>query len=120
MTEQGRSSRLAPNLAAMLAYLLGWVSGLLFYFIDKGDGFVRFHAAQSTILFGGATVISVILWLLLRVPYINILFMILLSVVGLFAFALWLILMFKAYHMERFLLPWIGVLAERYADRGPR
>jgi uncharacterized membrane protein len=103
--------------AATLAYVLGWVSGLLFYFIDSSDDFVRFHAAQSIILFGGATVLSVILWLLLRVPYVSILFMVLLSLVGLFAFALWLILMVKAYQRERFSLPWIGALAERYSKR---
>ena len=109
-----KKTKLAPNVAATLAYVLGWISGLLFYFIDEGDDFVRFHAMQSIIFFGGATVISVLLWLLLRVPYVNILFMILLSLVGLFAFVLWLILMVKAYQRERYTLPWIGVLVEKY------
>jgi uncharacterized membrane protein len=41
---------LADNVAAMLCYLLGWVSGLLFLFVDHRP-FVRFHAAQSVAVF---------------------------------------------------------------------
>jgi len=41
---------LSENVAAMLSYLLGWMSGLLFLFIDRRP-FVRFHAAQSVAVF---------------------------------------------------------------------
>ena len=104
---------LDPNTAALLTYLLGWVTGLLFLVIEKGNDYVRFHAMQSVIFFGGVTLVAVVLWLLLLVPYINILFMVLLSLLGLFTFAAWAILMIKAYQGDRFMLPWVGERAER-------
>jgi len=111
---------LDPNTAALMTYLLGWVTGLLFLALEKGDGYVRFHAMQSVIFFGVVTMAAVVLWLLLMVPYINILFMVLLSLLGLFAFAAWAILLIKAYQGNRFMLPWVGEHAERMIakDRG--
>ncbi len=109
---------LDPSTAALLAYLLGWVTGLLFLAVEKGDDYVRFHAMQSVLFFGGVTLVAVVLWLLLMVPHINILFMVLLSLLGLFAFAAWAILMVKAYQGHRFMLPWFGERAERRVMRG--
>jgi uncharacterized membrane protein len=88
---------LDSNTAALLAYLLGWVTGLLLLAVEKDNDDVRFHAMQSVLFFGGVTLAAVVLWLLLRVPHINILFMVLLSLLGLFTFAAWAILMLKAY-----------------------
>jgi uncharacterized membrane protein len=118
--EQERESvaGLDPNTAALLAYLLGWVTGLLFLLLGKRDDYVRFHAMQSAMFFGLVTLAAVVLWLLLRVPYINILFMVLLSLLGLFAFAAWAILMVKAYQGHRLMLPWVGERAERRAMVG--
>jgi uncharacterized membrane protein len=115
--EQERKSvaGLDPNTAALLTYLLGWVTGLLFLALEKDDGYVRFHAMQSVIFFGVVTLVAVVLWLLLMVPYVNILFMVLLSLLWLFAFAAWAILMLKAYQGNRFMLPWAGERAERRA-----
>ncbi len=45
-------SGLSENTAALLAYVLGWFTGLIFLLIDKRP-YVRFHAAQSLITFGG-------------------------------------------------------------------
>ena len=41
-----------PNVAALLAYLLGFVSGLVLILIEKNNKFVRFHAMQSIVVFG--------------------------------------------------------------------
>ncbi len=108
---------LEPNVAALMSYLLGWVTGLLFLAVEKGDDYVRFHAMQSIIFFGVVTLAAVVLWLLLMVPYVNILFMVLLSLLGLFSFAAWVILMVKAYQGSRLMLPWVGERAERRATR---
>jgi uncharacterized membrane protein len=118
--EEERKSVLGldPNTAALLTYLLGWVTALLFLGIEKGNGYVRFHAMQSAIFFGGVTLAAVFLWLLLRVPYVNILFMVLLSLLGLFTFAAWAVLMVKAYQGDHFMLPWVGERAERRVMRG--
>src|ERR1700677_163601 len=51
------------NVAGLLCYILGWVTGLIFFLIDKRP-FVRFHAAQSIVVFGGLTVIRIVLSML--------------------------------------------------------
>jgi uncharacterized membrane protein len=43
---------LAPRLAAVLAYGGWWVTGLLFWWVERRDAYVRFHAAQSLVAFG--------------------------------------------------------------------
>jgi uncharacterized membrane protein len=49
----GRETALGvpPGVAAMLGYLGFWVSGVLLLLIERRNPFVRFHAAQSTIVF---------------------------------------------------------------------
>src|SRR5271156_6379816 len=54
---------MSENVAGLLCYLLGWITGLIFYLIDKRP-FVRFHAAQSIVVFGGHTVIRIVLAML--------------------------------------------------------
>src|SRR5580692_7256697 len=56
-------SGMSENVAALLSYLLGWVTGIIFFLIDKRP-FVRFHAAQSIVVFGGLTVIRIVLSML--------------------------------------------------------
>jgi uncharacterized membrane protein len=46
------STGLSPQLAAVLAYLGWWVSGLIFWWLERDDSYVRFHAAQSVVAFG--------------------------------------------------------------------
>lgn len=89
-----------PNVAGALTYLLGFVTGVIFFLISK-DKFVRFHALQSIMLFVGLTVLNYI-------PFLNV-------IVGIVALILWLVLMFKAYQGEKFKLPVIGDIAEKNA-----
>ena len=46
---QQSSMGLAPNVAAALAYI--WIVGLIFFFIEKENKFIRFHGMQS-VLYG--------------------------------------------------------------------
>src|SRR5271167_4417929 len=39
-------SGLSENAAACLSYSLGWITGIIFFFVDHRP-YVRFHAAQS-------------------------------------------------------------------------
>ncbi len=105
---------MAENVAGVLCYLGGWVTGLIFYLIDKRP-FVRFHAAQSIVVFG-----------LLNVIYIGIATLFfagpfrlwgLLALGRLFALALWVVLMVKAFQGERFKLPIVGDWVEQLAAR---
>ena len=49
--QTGKSSTgLDENVAALLSYIFGWVSGLIFFLIEKDSRLVRFHAMQSILL----------------------------------------------------------------------
>ena len=96
-----------PNIAALLAYLLGFVTGLVFLLIEKNNKFVRFHAMQSIIVFGA---IFVAQWVISFVPGIGVLMSGLLSLA---AVVLWVVLMVKAFQGEKFKLPWAGAVAEK-------
>src|ERR1044072_9211137 len=52
------------NLAALLSYVFGWVSGLVFFLIEKDSRLVRFHAMQSLLLNAVAIVVGIALWIL--------------------------------------------------------
>ena len=102
------STGLAANVAGLLCYVLGWVSGLVFILIEKENKFVRFHAIQSSIVFGGLTIAGFILCL---IPFAGIVLGWLISLLG---FVLWIVLMVKAYQGTMYKLPWSGNLAEKW------
>jgi uncharacterized membrane protein len=97
---------LDANVAAALSYLFGFVTGAVFLVLEKNDRFVRFHAMQSALAFGGITVC----WLLLNaIPLLGFLIGVLVIIPG--SAILWLVLMFKAYQGEEFKLPLVGQIA---------
>lgn len=51
---------ITANTAAGASYLFWWVSGLLVYFGERQNRYVRFHAMQSILLTGALTVVGVI------------------------------------------------------------
>ena len=51
------STGLPPRLGAVLAYSAWWITGLLVWWLERRDPFVRFHAAQSVVAFGVVGVI---------------------------------------------------------------
>jgi len=105
--EEKTSIGLKPNFAGLLCYVLGWVTGLIFILLEKESNFVRFHAIQSLITFGSLTLIAIVL------GFIPILGWILDILIYLLAFALWIVLMIKAYQGEKYKLPWAGDFAEK-------
>ena len=103
----GKSSLgLDPNVVSLLSYLGGFISGIIFFVLEKENKFVRFHAMQSIILFGGLFVLQMAL-----VFTIILVFLVPIFSVG--GFILWIILMIKAYNGEMFKLPIIGNIAEQ-------
>ncbi len=96
-----------PNIAALLAYLLGFVTGLVFLLIEKNNKFVRFHAMQSIVVFGA---IFVLQWVISFVPVAGAVVSGLLSILGVVC---WIVLMVKAYQGEKYKLPWVGDVAEK-------
>jgi len=96
-----------PNIAALLSYLLAFVTGIIFYALEKENKFVRFHAMQSIVVFGALFVLSVMLQFVAFMLWPVIM---LLNVAGI---VLWVILMVKAYQGEYFKLPIAGAIAEK-------
>jgi uncharacterized membrane protein len=108
---------MAENIAGLLCYVLGWITGLIFYFVDKRP-YVRFHAAQSIVVFGGLHVIEIILGMFFGVGMFTgvggfSMAWALSGLVGLVVFVLWILLMVKAYQGERFRVPVAADLAEK-------
>ena len=111
--EKGKTSLgLEPNLAGLLCYVLGWITGLILLILEK-DKFVRFHAIQSIVTFGAFTVVWIVLGIFSRIPFLGIIFFIINWLIGIFAFILWIVLMVKAYQGQSYKLPWAGNIAEK-------
>ncbi len=101
------SMGMQPNLAALLSYLLGFFTGIIFYVLEKENKFVRFHAMQSMIVFGFLFVAGMFLGF---IPIIGGLFYFLVWIVSVI---LWIVLMLKAYQGETFKVPVAGDIAEK-------
>ena len=102
----GRSSlNISENVAALIAYLFGWLSGLIIFLLEKESRFVRFHALQSLIFFGA---MSLILGILGRIPVVGWVFAL---VGGIATFGFWIIGMVKAYKGELYRFPIVGDFA---------
>lgn len=105
---------LAPNIAAMLSYLLfGWIGGLIMYLTQK-DREVCFHAAQSILTFGGLAIISVFLNIVNSLTGSSLVALLSLFV-SLLAFALWIFLSIQGYQLKHTKLPIVGDIAEQWA-----
>ncbi len=103
------STGLDENIAGLLCYVLGWVSGIVFLILDQENKFVKFHAFQSIIIFG---VLSVLNGLLDWIPVLGVIVGI---ISGILAFVLWILLMVKANQGERYKIKWAGDYAEKWA-----
>lgn len=112
------STGLDPNTAALLCYLLTWVTGLIFYLIEKDNRYVRFHAMQA-ILFGvtaiiGGVVLTIIGRILDIIPFIGPLTGLLLTFIFWVGYIIvYIYLMVQAYQGVMYKLPVLGDIAER-------
>lgn len=108
---------MAENVAGLLCYVLGWVTGIIFLLIDKRP-FVRFHAAQSIVVFGGLTILRIILGSVFGIGFMFDGFgswsfgLLLFEIVNLVMLVLWILLMIKAYQGERYRVPFAADIAE--------
>jgi uncharacterized membrane protein len=98
------------------------MSGLIFLFIEQRHRQVRFHAAQSLILFGGLSA------LIAGLSFLSVAMLmisggafqaarVLVYLVWLVAVILWLVLMYRTYNGQTWRVPLIGDLAARLAAR---
>jgi uncharacterized membrane protein len=117
------SPGMAENVAGLLCYVLGWVTGIIFFLIDKRP-FVRFHAAQSIVVFGGLHIINIVLAIVFGAGFMMMggfgaigLGWALYSLIGLVALILWILLMVKAYQGEKFEVPVAAGIAKSIAGK---
>jgi uncharacterized membrane protein len=134
-TSQTGGTGLDPKVAAAISYI--WIVGLVFFFIEKENKFIRFHAMQS-ILFGIAnsvimmvlaiiavimtfafgiggamvgggigTLIQMLVWVIWLIFWL----LAMLFLVGLILAAV------KAYQGKKFKLPLIGNMAEKIVNK---
>lgn len=95
------------HLMGAVAYLLGFLTGIIFLLIEKESKFVRFHAMQSTILFGGVFVANAVL------TFIPILGWLAGTVLMFGSFIFWIVCMWKAFQGEMYKVPYVGDIAEQ-------
>jgi len=108
---------LQENVAGLLCYVLGWLTGVIFLLIDKRP-WVKFQAAQSIVVFGGLTVIRIGLIFMNGFLGGLIGFAILSGLsllIGLLGFVIWILLMVKAYKHETFRVPIAADIADGIA-----
>lgn len=75
----------------ILAYLLWWITGLIFLFVGKDDPDVKWNAAQSVVVLGGIWLIGLI---------VSIIFAPVGAVIYLIAFIYWVIFLFGAFNYK--------------------
>jgi uncharacterized membrane protein len=124
------STGLEENIAAVLCYPLGWITGLIFLLMEKDSRLVRFHAVQALILGIIGLVLSFGSWLIWLVVLIiasllpDVVGMLFMGVAGLLMFVIfmailvgWILGMVKAYQGQFFKLPVIGNFAEKFSTK---
>ena len=127
----GKSSTgLDENIAALLAYVFGWVSGLVFFLMEKDSKLVRFHSMQSILFCVVVAVLGIALWV------VTFLFLLvgamlpdimgsLLALLGTFIWLVfsvalliaWILCLVRAYQGQFFKLPVIGNMAEKIVNK---
>ena len=115
-TATPETTGMQENVAGLLCYAAGWLTGLIFFLIDKRP-YVRFHAMQSIIVFGALNVLYwIVVWSGWFGGFMGWAFLgLLTALLGLLTVACWILCMVKAYQGLRFKLPVIGNLAENYS-----
>jgi uncharacterized membrane protein len=129
--QAGKSSTgLDENIAALLSYVFGWVSGLIFFLIEKDSRLVRFHAMQSLLFNVLVAVVGIGLWIVLFVVFMivsqvsgalaTILSLLSLLIWGVFILAIlagFILCLVKAFQGQYFKLPVIGNFAEKFSAK---
>ncbi len=110
-SEAESSTGLSANVAGLLCYVAGWITGIVFLVLEKRSTFVKFHAYQSIMTFGVLTVAQLVLgWIPFAGWVLNIL-------IGILMFILWIILIIQAGSGKMWKVPWAGDWAEKQISK---
>jgi uncharacterized membrane protein len=114
---------MAANVAGLLCYVAGWITGIVFVVLEKKSKFVKFHAWQSIMVFGVLTVIQIILSIIgaIAVSIFSFGLWQFAHVVGILVWVvtvgLWIALMLLAYQGKIWKVPGAGNWAEKQANK---
>jgi uncharacterized membrane protein len=128
--QSGKSSTgLDENIASLIAYLAGWVSGLIFFLIEKDSRLVRFHAMQSILLNAVVIVAAIVAGIVVTILVLilgqisgalasiaGILSWLIYLVCSLGVLIVWVLCMIKAFGGQMYKLPFIGDYAEKFSE----
>ena len=97
---------LQDNVAGVLCYVLGWVSGIVMLILEPDNRFVKFHAFKSIIVFATLTVVDIVFNF---IPFLDIL-------MWPITFLAWISLIVLAAMGKTYKVPIAGDYAERWAN----
>ena len=113
---------LEENVASAACYVLGWVTGIIFFLMEKDNKTVRFHAMQSILTFLPLTILYWIIGMIFSMMFFGAgmygavgmwgILSLITTLIGIVMLILWLVLMYKAYQGEKFVMPIVGAIAE--------
>lgn len=106
---------LNENIEGALCYSFGFVTGIIFLFLDEDNKFVKFHAIQSIITFLPLFIIYIVITFL---PMIGLImdmmyWPIIVPIFTIIIVIFWVFMMYKAFIGERYKLPIAGDFAEK-------
>jgi len=127
--QSGKSSTgLDENIASLLAYIAGWVTGLIFFLIEKNSRLVRFHAMQSILLNVLVIIVAIVVGVVISIlvlilgqlsgalagiaSLLSVLFWLVFGIAVLLA---WVLCLIKAYQGTMYKLPIIGEYADKFS-----
>ena len=113
---------LDERLAGVLCYSVWWVTGGLFLLLERQHRIIRFHAAQSLILFGVVSALLVAFGALSAVSLmlsgaLYELMQVFGKLLWLGATVVWLVLVLRAWRGEVWRVPLVAALADRMVER---
>lgn len=107
--------------AAAASYVLLFFSGIVFFFLERKNRFVRFSAAQSILLFGSISIVLAVLHLLTIIPILGFVLGLIFTPISLVLevvmVVLWIALTVLAYRGVKVKLPFFGEYAESLVAR---
>jgi len=115
----GESRHPQANIFAALTYLLGFVTGLIFLYLEpyNQDEFIRFHARQSIGFSVAWFAIGVVFGVFIAVlPHgLGALLNFILTLIDIALAVFWVFLMYKAYNGERYRIPELADIVDSIA-----
>ncbi|MFA9456268.1 DUF4870 domain-containing protein [Halalkalibacter sp. AB-rgal2] len=109
--EEKTSTGMTQNVSGALCYLAGFVTGIIFLFIEKENKFIRYHAFQSIFLWAILFIFGFVVGM---IPILGVILPIFFTPLCLF---LWLYCMYKAYQGSDFQLPFVGQMANDQIEK---